>query len=80
MPRVRLVKLLVQPTFVVDDGETLVEQVADAIPVTAAEWPTFAADRFVAMVDELQRRVDAQSAIPAATAADPENTEGGNIQ
>ncbi|MBK8748775.1 MAG: hypothetical protein IPM04_13205 [Saprospiraceae bacterium] len=42
MSRVRLLKVVVQPVFVVDDGETLTEQVADAFTVNASAWRDFA--------------------------------------
>lgn len=40
--RLRLLKVIVQPVFVLDDGETLTEQVADPFTVTAAGWREFA--------------------------------------
>jgi hypothetical protein len=39
MKRLRLVKVVCQPVFVVDDGESLAEQVAQPIEVGAADWP-----------------------------------------
>jgi hypothetical protein len=39
--RVRLLKLVVQPVFVVDDGESLKELPAQAATITAADWPQF---------------------------------------
>jgi hypothetical protein len=43
MKRLRLVKVVVQAHYVLDDGETLTEQVAEPIAVAAAEWPDFPA-------------------------------------
>jgi hypothetical protein len=43
MPRLRLLKVVVQPVLVLDDGETLTEQVAEPIEVSVNDWPTFAA-------------------------------------
>jgi hypothetical protein len=40
--RVRLLKVAVQATFVVDDGESLEEQTGQAVVVNAADWPAFA--------------------------------------
>ena len=48
--RVRLLKVVVQPVFVADDGDTLTEQVAEPITVAAAGWQDFA-DSFAAKVD-----------------------------
>lgn len=39
--RLRLVKVMVQPVFVVDDGKTLTERPAQALPIDAADWPSF---------------------------------------
>jgi hypothetical protein len=43
---VRLLKVVVQPVFVVDDGETLAEQVGQPVEVAAGQWRDFAADAF----------------------------------
>lgn len=40
--RLRLLKVLVQPVFVLDDGDTLTEQPADPFTVPAAGWRGFA--------------------------------------
>lgn len=37
-PTLRLVKAVVQPVFVLDDGESLHEVTVDPIQVTAANW------------------------------------------
>lgn len=42
MSRLRLLKIVVQPVFVLDDGDTVTEQVADAFTVPAAGWRSFA--------------------------------------
>jgi hypothetical protein len=39
MMRLRLVKVIIQPVFVVDDGEALTEQAAQPIEVSSADWP-----------------------------------------
>lgn len=49
--KVRLVKVIVQPILVVDDGENLSEQTVQPIHVPAAEWPTYPEK----MEDELRR-------------------------
>lgn len=53
--KARLLKVVVQPVFVIDDGDTLAEQVAQPIEVSAADWPTFATDQFPDMVDALNK-------------------------
>lgn len=37
--RLRLVKVVVQPFYVVDDGDTLTEANAQPLSVAAADWP-----------------------------------------
>jgi hypothetical protein len=39
--RLRLVKVVVQPHFVIDDGEELEERVGEAVQVPAADWPDY---------------------------------------
>ena len=40
--RLRLLKVIVQPVFVLEDGDALTEQVADAFTVGAVDWRGFA--------------------------------------
>lgn len=35
----RLLKVIIQPVFVEDDGETLTEIAAQPLPVPAKDWP-----------------------------------------
>jgi hypothetical protein len=58
-PRLRLLKVIVQPVFAVDDGESLSEQAAQPIVVQAAEWPTYATTNFVQAMEDLQAQLDA---------------------
>lgn len=37
----RLLKVVVQPVFAVDDGKSLEEQTSQPITVAASEWPDF---------------------------------------
>jgi hypothetical protein len=57
-PRLRLLKVVVQPVFVLDDGETLTEQPAQPVEVSAAEWPGFATGRFAESFEELRSRIE----------------------
>lgn len=56
--KVRLLKVVVQPVFVLDDGETLVEVEHPATVIPAAEWPTYSSERFPREVGEWQRKLD----------------------
>lgn len=58
MSRLRLLKVIVQPVFVVDDGEQLHEQSAQPVPVSPADWPTFATTTFVEGMEALQAQLD----------------------
>lgn len=43
MKRVRLVKVVCQPFYVVDDGEHLTDQPAEPLTIPAAAWDSFPA-------------------------------------
>jgi hypothetical protein len=43
MAKLRLVKVIIQPVFVIDDGDTLIENVAKPVEVSAALWPNVVA-------------------------------------
>lgn len=59
MKRLRLVKVVVQPVFVLDDGENVTEVDHPAIAIPAADWPTYSADRFPREVAEWETRINA---------------------
>ncbi len=54
VPHLRLLKVVVQPVVVVDDGTNLQEVAVDPITVPATEWPTYATNRFKKQLKELQ--------------------------
>lgn len=57
--RLRLLKVIVQPVFVVDDpDEGLSELIAQPIEVPAPEWPTFATGRFAEATAELRANIE----------------------
>jgi hypothetical protein len=59
MPKLRLLKVIVQPVFVViDDNGNLTEQAAEPVVVSASEWPTFATTRYVEGFEELRQQVE----------------------
>lgn len=59
MRKLRLLKVIVQPVFVVDDGKQLIEQAADPVVVSPADWPTFATTAFVEGMEQLQTQLEA---------------------
>jgi hypothetical protein len=58
-PKLRLIKVLVQPVLVLDDGETIEEVEHPAIVIPADEWPTYSSERFPREIAEWQARLDA---------------------
>lgn len=56
--RLRHLKTVVQHTFVLDDGETLVEQVADSLTLSAGQWTEYASGGFQAGFEEIRRQVE----------------------
>lgn len=58
MTKLRLLKVIVQPVFVLDDGEILTEQVGQAVEVSASEWPTFATGSFAEGFEGLRRQIE----------------------
>ena len=73
MIRLRLVKVIVQPVFVVDDGDNVTEIEHSAIAIPAADWPTYSGERFPAEVAEWQKQLNAPAVPPnrAARRAKP---------
>lgn len=61
MKKLRLVKMLVRPVLVLDDGETIEEVEHPAIEVPAAEWPTYSSERFPAELAAWQAKLDAEA-------------------
>jgi hypothetical protein len=57
MSRLRLLKVVVQPVFVVDDGDQLREQPAQPVTVSPEDWPTFATTTFVDGMEQLQAQL-----------------------
>jgi hypothetical protein len=57
-PALRLLKVVVQPVMVLDDGKSLQEVPVDPIVVSAAEWPTYASGRFREQMKELQKQLE----------------------
>lgn len=65
MKRVRLVQMVLTPTFVYDDEEHLVPLQVQPIVVTAADWPTYSTEGYARDLAALQEQVDAQQATPS---------------
>lgn len=62
--RLRLVAYVIQPQFMVDDGETLTPLPVQPLTIPAAEWPNVVATAAGA-VEQLRQQVETPEAIPA---------------
>lgn len=60
MPKLKLVKVLVQPVFVLDHGDTVEEIEHPVVAVPAAEWATYGSERFPREVADWQAQIDAE--------------------
>jgi hypothetical protein len=60
--RVRLLKVIVQPVFVLDDGQSITEVPVEEHVIPASEWPTYSSERFPLEVAEWQGQLDALDA------------------
>ncbi len=68
MAKLRLIKVLVQPVFVLVDDEIVTEVDHAPIAVPASEWPTYSSERFPAEVRAWQAQLDAEAKEPDAGA------------
>lgn len=58
--RIRLLKVIVQPVFVLDDNEELTELTTDPVVVAARDWPEYANTTFLESVAHLRQQFDAE--------------------
>lgn len=57
--RLLLVKVIVQPVFVLDDGENVAEIDHPAVAIPAVDWPTYSGERFPREVAEWEAQINA---------------------
>jgi hypothetical protein len=55
--RLRLLEVVIQPVFVLDNGDTLKKISPQPTVVSADEWPHFAQTEFVRATEDLERRI-----------------------
>jgi len=60
MPELRLVKVIVQPVFILDHGTHVSELEHPPVVIPAEEWPTYSGERFPREVREWQERIDGE--------------------
>jgi hypothetical protein len=63
--KLRLLKVIVQPVFVLDDGDNLTEVQADPVVVSPEDWPRYPTTGFARAVDALQEQIDEASGTPS---------------
>ncbi len=61
MNKLRLVKVVVQPVFVLDDGENITEIEHHPTVIPAAEWQTYSSERFPREVKAWQEQLDREA-------------------
>jgi len=78
--KLRLVHVLVQPVFMLDDGETLKPIGHPAVTIPADEWPTYSGERFPREIQNWQKQIDAEhaSATPESAADRGKEQGAGN--
>lgn len=59
--KLALRRVIVQPEFVLVDGDEVIDVEHQAIAVPAAEWPTYSSERFPREVAAWQRQIDAEA-------------------
>lgn len=59
--RVRLLKVVIQPTFVIDDGTTLIERTSEPVLISAEQWPTYYKEQFLPNVELLEQSINQES-------------------
>lgn len=62
MPKLRLIKVLVQPVFVLDHGDRIEEVEHQPVMIPADEWPTYSGERFPRELKAWQKQIDAEHA------------------
>lgn len=68
MPKLRLVKVHVQPVFILDHGDRIEELDHPPVTIPADEWPAYSAERFPAEVKAWQKQIDAEAVPPPSRA------------
>lgn len=62
MPKIRLVKVLAQPMFVLDHGTHIEEIEHPTVTISADHWPEYSGKTFPREVEEWQAQLDTEGA------------------
>ena len=74
MKKLRLVKVIVHPVFVIDDGQNIEEMpLHPPVTIPAAEWSSYSAERFPREVIAWQQRLEEESADSDGTSLNRSN-------
>ncbi len=60
--RLRLLKAVVQFVFVVDDGVTLTERIAEPVVIPASGWPSWATEEYPVLLAQLEGQLQDEDA------------------
>lgn len=71
MSKLALRRVIVQPEFVLIDGDKVTDVPHQAIAIPAEEWPTYSSERFPAEVEAWQAQIDAESTSQADAKCSP---------
>jgi hypothetical protein len=63
--KLRLVKVVLQPVFVVDDGKTLAEMTVDPVQIAGADWPSYTERHWPKAVADLEAQVNGAKVEPS---------------
>lgn len=78
MTRLRLLKLVVQPTFALDDDQSLAEVQAQPIVVPAKDWPGWATGGYIEAFAALEAELGCDSTTNTPHTPDNPNTRPGD--
>jgi hypothetical protein len=62
--KARIVRVVVTPDVVIDDGENLIPQQVQPMTVLWRDWPTFAVGGLQDALNKMQAQLDAQTTPP----------------
>jgi hypothetical protein len=65
MRKLHLLKVIVQPVFVLIEDENATEVNHPPIAIPADEWPTYSSERFPAELKAWQAEIEAGGSVPA---------------
>jgi hypothetical protein len=74
-PKLALRRVIVQPEFVLIDGDSVTDVEHPPVAIPASEWPTYSSERFPAEVAAWQAELDAAAAAPSPSLSGAESEQ-----